>query len=198
MNINLLKLEIMNKKNKFLSCASILVGMAVIITNSCKKDDNTQINKYTIGQSYGGGIVIYIDNTGQHGLIAAESDQSEGIQWYNGSFLSTSATGTLAGDGAKNTRAIVAAQGTGDYAAKICDDLVLNGYSDWFLPSQSDLTIMYSQSQAGILTGFNGYEYWSSTEKDSHDAWGRTFGLVTSDVIGSKSTSFSVRAVRAF
>ena len=37
-----------------------------------------------IGESYGGGIVFYVYDNGQHGLIAATADQSTGIQWYNG------------------------------------------------------------------------------------------------------------------
>ena len=36
---------------------------------------------HTIGESYGGGIVFYVYDGGQHGLIAATSDQSAGIQW---------------------------------------------------------------------------------------------------------------------
>ena len=36
---------------------------------------------FFIGQNYGGGIIFYIDGTGQHGLIAAPSDQSAGVEW---------------------------------------------------------------------------------------------------------------------
>ncbi|MEO6405797.1 MAG: hypothetical protein ABIY51_14985, partial [Ferruginibacter sp.] len=36
-----------------------------------------------IGESYGGGIVFYVYDNGQHGLIAATADQSTGIQWAN-------------------------------------------------------------------------------------------------------------------
>jgi tetratricopeptide (TPR) repeat protein len=35
-----------------------------------------------IGKSYGGGIIFYIDGTGQHGLIAATTDQGQG-SWYD-------------------------------------------------------------------------------------------------------------------
>ena len=34
-----------------------------------------------IGESYGGGIVFYVDDSGQHGLIATTSDQSAGASW---------------------------------------------------------------------------------------------------------------------
>ena len=37
------------------------------------------VGTHFIGESYGGGIVFWVDATGQHGLIAATSDQSTGI-----------------------------------------------------------------------------------------------------------------------
>jgi len=65
-----------------------------------------------IGDSYGGGIVAYILQSGdpyydvnvQHGLIAATADQSTGIQWYNGSNVSTGATATAIATGQANIR----------------------------------------------------------------------------------------------
>jgi hypothetical protein len=38
----------------------------------------TTLPTYNIGQSYGGGIIFYIDSTLQHGLIVASVDQSTG------------------------------------------------------------------------------------------------------------------------
>ena len=96
----------------------------------------TNCNNLAIGQSYQGGIIAYIDSTGQHGLIAATADQSEGIQWYNGTNIVTGATGTAIGTGLTNTNAIIAAQGSGSYAASIARDYNGGGYTDWFLPSQ--------------------------------------------------------------
>jgi len=40
---------------------------------------------YSIGDSYGGGIVFYVYDGGLHGLIAAASDQSVGVYWSVGS-----------------------------------------------------------------------------------------------------------------
>ena len=48
-----------------------------------------QDNGLKIGSSYQGGIIFYLDSSKQHGLIAAPMDQSAGIQWYNGSNIST-------------------------------------------------------------------------------------------------------------
>ncbi len=36
---------------------------------------------FQIGQSYGGGVIFYLDNTSHHGLVAATADQSTGAPW---------------------------------------------------------------------------------------------------------------------
>ncbi|MFH1097444.1 MAG: DUF1566 domain-containing protein, partial [Candidatus Desantisbacteria bacterium] len=38
---------------------------------------------HTIGEYYGGGIVFFVDDSGQHGLIAATKDQSTKAKWNN-------------------------------------------------------------------------------------------------------------------
>ena len=55
------------------------------------------------------------------------------------------------------------------YAAKTaCEELVLNGYNDWKLPTQEELNFLYLNFKQ---TGFGGFYkkypgYWSSTEKE--------------------------------
>jgi len=102
-----------------------------------------------IGKTYQGGIIFYIDGSGAHGLIAAPKDQSAGIVWWNGSFIDTGGTGTAVGTGQPNTDTIIAAQGEGNYAASLAANLVLNGYSDWFLPSRDELNLLYTRIGPG-------------------------------------------------
>ena len=157
---------------------------------------------FKIGQSYQGGRIAYIDSSKQHGMIAAPFDQAgaypNGIQWDNGTFPNdpvTGATGTAIGTGQANTTAIVKAQGPGSYAAKLCDDLVLGGYSDWYLPSKDELNQLYLNQ--AVVGGFANYDYWSSSENDTYDAWYQYFGYGY-QYNNSKYSTLSVRAVRAF
>ena len=153
---------------------------------------------FTLGQSYQGGKIFYIDSSKQHGMIAATADQAAyppGIQWYNGSYITTGATGTAIGTGQANTTAIVKAQGNGSYAAKLCDDLVLNGYSDWYLPSKDELNQLFLNQ--AVVGGFANYYYWSSSEYGSYIAWNQPFGFGSQNYY-SKYYSLAVRAVRAF
>lgn len=137
----------------------------------------------SIGDVYGGGIVAYIYQLGEagyvagevHGLIAAAADQSSGIQWFNGSSILTNANNTSIGTGNANTNLIVSIQGAGNYAAKLCYDLVLYGFSDWYLPSIDELNLLYNNQT--IIGGFSGgfASYWSSSEYDSNSAYKKLF-----------------------
>lgn len=160
---------------------------------------------FAIGKTYQGGIVFYVDNTGEHGLVAASTDQSTGIQWYNGSYPATGATATAVGTGLTNTTKIIKAQGLGSYAAKLCTDLVIGAYSDWYLPSIDELSLMYYNIGPGAaapltnVAGFAFSAYWSSSEtkSDAYRAWYIGFGgSVPKD--NDKNNIKYVRAVRAF
>ena len=73
--------------------------------------------------------------------------------------------------------------------------------AQWFLPSAKELNQMYANK--GVLeavsgfTPFNGY-YWSSTERDSSDAYYRTLDFDLQNNNAIKTNSLNVRAVRAF
>lgn len=161
-----------------------------------------------VGDSYGGGIVAYILQSGdpgydaniQHGLIAATYDQITGIpgiQWHNGSNMVTGATSFKIGAGQANTTAIVTIQGAGSYAAQLCNDLTEGGYNDWFLPSKDELDKLYINRVA--IGGFIDFIYWSSTESNAWYAWVQEFRtLLLYGALSNKGSHLVVRAVRAF
>jgi len=185
-----------------LATADMLEGSSSTSSNtpSGGNTNNTPTNtpqKLTVGMSYQGGIIAYIDATGQHGLIAAPQDQSADIQWYDGNYIVTGATGTAIGTGKSNTKKIVQKQGSGNYAAKLCDDLVLNGYDDWYLPSKDELNELYKNKY--LIGGFSTKKdfYWSSSEHNFNNAWLQYFND-GSQYYYFKYYTYRVRAVRAF
>ncbi len=156
-----------------------------------------------IGESYGGGIVFYVYDNGQHGLIAATADQSTGIQWFNGTYRYTGTTGDGLNAGVMNTGLIVATQmadnQTGNFAAKVCADYSVTigsiTYGDWYLPSKYELNLLYLQKT--VVGGFSSSNYWSSSEDGNNFAWIQVFsnGVQTNNL---KNGTLYVRAVRAF
>lgn len=129
------------------------------------------VNLYTVGQSVEGGIVFYIlapgdlgyDATKQKSLIITNSDLPQQV-WSSTLNLITGTESTL-GTGITNTDIIVNNLGsTGNYAAKICKNLVLNGFSDWWLPSENEVNKIFLSGITGLPEWL-----WASTEvsKDS-------------------------------
>jgi len=158
-------------------------------------------HKYQVGDSAQGGIIFWVDETGEHGLVAATSDQSTGVRWYAGTYGSTRATGDGLYAGEANTAIIISSQVSigddgSDYAAQLCANYQGGGYGDWYLPSKYELNLLYQQKN--VVGGFASAYYWSSTEVDSGYAWIQNF-YNSNQLNGSKGVaSYRVRAVRAF
>src|SRR5688572_24421310 len=124
----------MKNFHHFYTSGSLVLLIVSLIVWGCGEPP-PPADPIVVGDNTQGGIVFYVDGTGEHGLVCAPLDQSNSIGWCSGSPVLTNATNTAIGQGASNTTLIVSVQGAGSYAAKICDDLVLDGYDDWFLPS---------------------------------------------------------------
>jgi TonB-dependent SusC/RagA subfamily outer membrane receptor len=157
--------------------------------------DTTFKAEYVIGDYLNGGYIFYIDESGEHGLVCAQSDQSQTAIW--GDCTPTGAKEKTIGSGNQNTSDIVSGCSAPETAARLCYDLELNGYSDWFLPSVNELYLMYTNLYQKGLGDFQRTYYWSSTQ-DKFGAW------VVSFYYGSKSNhsrsenEIRTRAVRAF
>ena len=150
----------------------------------------------------------------------AINGQFTNIEWgAYGYTVSPAATGLLVGTGAVNTANIVTyhngldpdyyatpgnynVNNDGTVAAKSCAELNINGYEDWFLPSQDELNLMYLNlhNEDTPVGGFAAYFYWSSSEVNSDNVWRQNLsnGGQFNDNFTSKYNNIRTRAVRAF
>jgi len=179
----------------------LTISIFALIFTACKKDKDTEpatpSSVTTVGATYAGGKVFYLDADGQHGLVVTENDLGEYV-WYAGADFAINTTSYEFGEGLNNTNEIVGAQGSGSYAAKVCSDLTLNGYSDWYLPSKEEL-YKVNQLNAANIQG----SYWTSTESvypGQTYAWYLQSGTGIPFVqeITGKTSTLKVRAIRNF
>ena len=160
-----------------------------------------------VGDLAQGGIVFYVDETGQHGLVAAQEDLPGTYEWGCYSESVNGADGQAIGTGYQNTLDIVnqgcATENGGITATQAALDAEINGYSDWYIPSKDELVEMYSTigngGSQGNIGGFNNSNYLSSSEYSSSHAWGVYFGNGYANYeYGNKNYSSRVRVIRAF
>lgn len=85
-------------------------------------------------------------------------------------------------------------------AAKYCDDLVVNGYSDWYLPATNELLALYNSKSFSYfnLQSVGGDDYWVSTEQGSATPTMAGYIKMSTGVSSNadKASEFKVRCVR--
>ncbi|MDF1699075.1 MAG: DUF1566 domain-containing protein [Saprospiraceae bacterium] len=149
------------------------------------------------GKTYQEGLITYLNTSTGAGLVAAPSDQSIGAEWgcYGDNI---GGTNNGIGTGQANTTLIVDGCAESGIAAKLCDDLVIGMYDDWFLPSKDELNEMYINLEANGFGGFSSTFYWSSTEYSNNWAWWQSFSNGNQAYYFKYENIGNIRAVRAF
>lgn len=100
-----------------------------------------------IGVAYGGGYYagqIGVSSVATHYLIIGPvaSAQNASKKWKNDNTATPGADSVI--DGPQNTADIVADGNATVYpAAHFCNDLVIGGFSDWYMPAKNELEVCY-------------------------------------------------------
>jgi hypothetical protein len=191
-----------------------------------KKIDELNKGKHFIGEEYGGGIVFYIYDDGNHGLIASKSDMNltlngATLRWFvwSAEYVKTGASEDGVGTGLRNTEKMIESEKASklslpkkETAASICRkySVTVDGvtYNDWYLPSLWELHLLFLQRKLPVFNGGSaGQYYWSSDEYNKDYAYFINFqsqvdGL---DAPGPRSSNVAaklypnyIHAVRSF
>lgn len=168
--------------------------------------------EYVIGMEAQGGIVFYIDETGEHGLVANIEDLGQ-FEWGCYDENVDGADGEIIGSGYQNTMDIVN-QGCITYnggvtAAQAALNFDSDGYNDWFLPSIDELTEMMDNIGPNSDISYLNYLiddaesevlFWSSSEYDN--SLGYAFIIENGDEVFyelfPKDEQLHVRPIRSF
>jgi hypothetical protein len=132
-----------------------------------------QSNHY-VGESYGDGIVFYVSDGGKHGIVTSTMDRSTRIQSQS---VTSTVTNTVTNriDGGKlNTERINANKRAEDDNVQIYSSYQDSYYSDWYLPSKYELSLLYLNR--AVLGGYTNFaKGWSTTEDSRVNAWFKSF-----------------------
>lgn len=166
--------------------------------------------QHYVGELFGGGVVFYTYQNGNHGLICSNLDIAIDNTWGgNGTEVIKGNGASSLWDGKSNTEAIIKELDKRPSAAKLCTDFAGGGFVDWYLPSLWELFTLYQS--AWIITkileedsdestiGISNTDYWHSTELNSTDiANFKWFNNAGREVSFGKMNPLRVRAIRQF
>jgi hypothetical protein len=109
----------------------------------------------SLGDSHAGGIVVYLDETGQHGFVMADSVFSAAgmpLGYGPAGCYPGIITSPATGDGDINTLTLEGQQyAVANSVIYFVSNSNFNGYDDWFIPSTNEIRrIFFSVFQNGI------------------------------------------------
>jgi hypothetical protein len=151
---------------------------------------------FATGMTYKKGIIFYVEPSGNNGLMCAASDLTP-RSFGCGLPIATS---TAVGTGLANTNAVLnTCNNLNIYncAAAECKYATINGYSDWYLPSRDELSLMYSNLKVNNIGGFGCNDYWSSSQYNNDLIWS-VFFCGGAQFYDHSYQVYSVRPVRRF
>ena len=185
-----------------MKCTTMFFVFINLICSSCLFAQQENMREYKLGENGPAGGIVFYDKgeytDGWRYFEISPIDQSKSIKWYAGSPANTLKT---IGAGYSNTQKITeySKEEIGSYAASICKMYTINNFSDWFLPSLEELSLIYVNLKQKEISNLSNDWYWSSSEGGFSNgyAWGIDFkdGKQSTRAKGGEN---SVRAIRMF
>jgi hypothetical protein len=192
-----------------------------------EQEISTLDQHFNIGEEYQGGIIVYIFEPSDqlyikgevHGIIAAPADLKETYSWDciidsklgKQRIITSKTTKDEVGTGKFNTKILLEefqqrlqllntvnqVTYSDAPAAKICGELTLNGYKDWFLPSLSEMMLMWFHQNEKMKLKSK-MLYWTSTTYNTNKAV--SIGFASPPMINEKSQQMklAIRPMRYF
>ena len=137
-------------------------------------DCDGNLVEYVVGMEAEGGIVFYVNETGERGLVCAMEDLVA-VNWGCSGINIDGAELVEIGFGFQNTLDIIADCSENPIAASQTLGFESGGYSDWYLPSFYELREIYlminQNTEIADLGGFTDDWYMSSSEYSSFQYW---------------------------
>ncbi|MBK6952710.1 MAG: DUF1566 domain-containing protein [Crocinitomicaceae bacterium] len=179
--------------------------LSLVGANLTIADGNTvtlPLQTHFVGEHFGGGIIVWVDSTGQHGLICAYADVAGTYLFQNVNSANLIATSKT--DGLVNTTALISGAGAPYPAAVAADGYSSGGFTDWYLPSIYELEMLMQSNY--VLGNFalsygSTLFYWSSSQDATAagiNAWRISNGPMNITSFGEAAVSARVRCVRKF
>ena len=188
-----------NNSNVLLASSTVGIGnnyTAKVGTSELSSVPYALEATHYVGESYGGGIVFYVYDDGKHGIVTSTMDRSKRIQRQNETSTGTKTVKNEIDAGKFNTKRISAIKGTEDDDVQIYSSYQDSYYSDWYLPSKYELSLLYLNR--AVLGGYTNFaKGWSSTEASRVNAWFKSFATGASFSNGKDDVEY-IRVHRRF
>jgi hypothetical protein len=152
------------------SSTTVCSGQPTTLTASSGASNTSNFSVGSFGPA--GGYIFYDKGSVTNGwryLEVASGDYGNPLEWgCDGTNIS--GTSTAIGTGQTNTNLIIQNCNSINIAARACDTAVINGFSDWYLPSRDDFNLIYQNLNplgVGNFINSNGNQwnrYWTSSQ----------------------------------
>ncbi len=160
-------------------------------------------SKYTIdsliNKRYGGGYIFRVDDFDFETWIVAKEDIGSAPWGCKGTLISY--TSDAIHKSAENTKTILAECNEPSIAARKSDAYSIDGYDDWYLPSEGEMRTVFFILKKETLDKMEiaiGSKYWTSTQENKDDAI--YIGYISegrgTSYTGSKDILYKVRPCR--